>query len=45
MTRVVLSKNWTRKKSARHFDIAKKAKADTAERAWLKKSKPKVNSK
>lgn len=42
---VVLSKNWSRKKSARHFDVAKRAKAETAERAWLKKSKPRVKSK
>lgn len=43
--RYIPAKSWARKKSARHFEIAKRAKAETAERAWLKKSKPKVKPK
>lgn len=41
MTRVILSKNWTRKPKAKHFRIRDEAKARTAERKWLKKSKSK----
>lgn len=41
MTRVILSKNWTRKPQAKHFKIRDESKARTAERKWLKKSKSK----
>lgn len=44
MSRVVLSKNWSRKPKARHFAIRDKSKQDTQIKAWLKKSKPKVKS-
>lgn len=45
MSRVVLSKHWKRKGQAKHFTAAKHAKANRAEKAWLKLSKPKVDSK
>lgn len=41
MTRVILSKNWTRKPKAKHFLIRDKAKADRLERLWKAKSKKK----
>ena len=41
MTRVILSKNWTRKPKAKHFLIRDKAKADRLEKAWKAKSKGK----
>jgi hypothetical protein len=41
MTRVILSKNWTRKPKAKHFLIRDKAKADRLERLWKAKSKRK----
>lgn len=41
MTRVILSKNWTRKPKAKHFTIAKARKADRAARKWAEKSKSK----
>jgi len=45
VSRVVLSKNWTRKKSAKHFRIRDESKARTAEKKWLAKSKTKGKSK
>jgi len=39
--RWVPSKNWTRKKSARHLTIAKARKAARAEKAWKSRSKSK----
>lgn len=41
MTRVILSKNWTRKPKARHFRIRDEANAATKAKAWAKKSKSK----
>ena len=41
MSRVILSRNWKSKPKARHFRIRDEAKAKTAERKWLKKSKTK----
>lgn len=42
--RYIPAKNWTRKKPAKHFTIAKNAKASRAEKAWLKLSKVKSNA-
>lgn len=46
MTRAIWvpSKSWKRKGQAKHFTIAKNAKASRAEKAWLKLSKGKSNA-
>lgn len=41
MSRIVLSKNWTRKGQAKHFTVAKAKKAARAEKAWKSRSKSK----
>ncbi len=41
MSRYIPKSSWGRKKAAKHFTIAKKAKAERAEKAWRTKSKSK----
>lgn len=44
-TRHIPAKAWSRKPQAKHFKIRDEAKAKSAEKQWLAKSKPKPASK